>query len=475
MGVSELNKLITKITNGVSIPLKDIDAKTLIIDGSNMLVSVLSTSIKTLKTIKPLTDWDGVNADLLYQTKYMIEKTTQTIMSTLNTFIRTFHLEEVYFVVDPPSTVTYSIDGQTMDTVCDEYYEMLRPVDGKLDIDAKADEQEKRKNAQLSKIKKIDIMKVLGEPIDEIITAYNHSTWFNDFGNMIGLSELVLTSLYKRFGSEACNIYVVRSHDEADLVIKCIAEQQLLINNENDILVASRDTDYCVLFCDTQQVILTDLSVYGSRYIRPYDVFRTLLTNSDIQYDSSIFDIIIRFAPIFGNDYTIKNKIINASSETIYDELKDILYKPTSVKYSKSKKVYKFCSRMKHLYMPNNEMSIHNLDERILNHDRDYFMRYFKSVLIYTNWMYFNKYSIMNTTQDEERLLINYYNKYIDYKSICVFTYNRDAKSLLESIKLVIHEGENIMDVYNTIDTTLCVHGSIINTDDQLGDEYNLE
>lgn len=482
MGVSDLNDLITRVTDGTCISSNDIDANTLVIDGSNMIVAVLSITLKTLKQDNLIATWDGINKRLLFQIKYMVTKTMEALVRSLNTFIKHYGLNEIYFVTDPRGTVSYTLDSRTITTIDDRYFAMLKPVDGVARINAKEGEQAKRRIAQHSPSKQAAIDTIISNIENDdnfkdltmdIVNIYSQTTWFNEFRNMASITKMVLSSLYEysvELGFENnCDLYIVESIDEADLVIKNLVEQQLEVDPEHDILVASRDTDYNILFCDSYRVVISDLAAYSSKLVRPYDVFRELLNNADVEYEDTIFDTIIRLAPLLGNDYTVKSKIMSASSESIYDEIHDVFVSPDNMDYSNRKKVYRFCYKMRKQYDNSNYDYICSLDKRVHDFDREYFIMYFKSVIIYKNWYVFNKYTIMNGESTYQDIVTNYIHTLCDNNVMYDFVWNIDASKFVSTISIPDDDDTDYVTIFNDID----LNEQISETTDL--DDYNMD
>jgi hypothetical protein len=148
---------------------------------------------------------------------------------------------------------------------------------------------------------------------------------------------------------------------------------------EGSVLIMSKDTDYYVLFGDSSSVYISDFS--GTiKHVET--VWKCFLR------EAYSFDIIIRLAPLAGNDYCHESLIhLSTSSQNILELLNvDDSFKNLA-KY-KSRKIYKAFGKND---PPASLLTAEQLDEFVYSYNKEYFKEYFQSVMIYKNWKYFGK------------------------------------------------------------------------------------
>jgi hypothetical protein len=211
----------------------------------------------------------------------------------------------------------------------------------------------------------------------------------------------------------------IQSIDEADLVIKNIGENET--NKGNDVLVSSADTDYFVLFANNEKVWVT-LNYPNSPIYHPVTQWIYNLTdhknNETLVNKNKIYDYVIRFAALFGNDYHIST-IISAKDPTY--TICNRIIAPMAMndvygEVNKLRNIYKFYTSGMELYKKCIEpISPDELDiivqDFILKNDKYDFRKYLMSIVIYKNWNRFNKYDTvqpnMNTKDIEKMVLGN--------------------------------------------------------------------
>ena len=153
----------------------------------------------------------------------------------------------------------------------------------------------------------------------------------------------------------------------------------------------SKDTDYKALFVDSPNIYITDL--HCNSYVplfHPYSAWREVLPEELTK--GSVYDYVIRLAPIFGNDYTTGSGIINLSETANGEEqLRALLtFKPDNI--SKRTTLYKFINSFSET---NGIITPDELDTRVKTFmDSAYYIKYLQSIVIYKNFNYFCNFEI---------------------------------------------------------------------------------
>ena len=331
------------------------------------------------------------------------------------------------------------------------------------------------------------------EDVMILINVFKQSYCFNDPSVLLKLSWIVLKQLDVNFHNKG--FYIVDCIDEADLVIKNIAykicnenetndetndetnnvsinetnetvineqvtnetvtnepndvdinelidaAEDLSLNNENEyieqsnsnsnsnssipsILILSMDTDYLILFADMPNVDVAQLQ-HRSTIYNPVKCWKNILG----QYYS--YELVIRIAPILGNDYTVHEMIISAKNFDDVLSLFNVNGQFSSLKFNQRKKVYKVVDGAR---QQNGLIDFKYLDDLIYGWNSAYFLKYFLSVTIYTNWNTYNKYNIVpqqnNIMVEEEtskvfRKILEYINEsYKDNETITLYEWD---------------------------------------------------
>ena len=112
------------------------------------------------------------------------------------------------------------------------------------------------------------------------------------------------------------------------------------------------------------------------------------------------YDVVIRFAPLLGNDYTVKENIVSAKNYEDVISLLNVNGKFNTLKRYSRKKIYKLVQNVK---APEGPTDLEYLDDIIYSWNSDYFKKYYISNIIYSNWTLYNKYNILEQ-QDEQAI-----------------------------------------------------------------------
>jgi len=400
MGILNLNKFIQKSR---VYKYGEINPSVVVIDGSNYLFSRMMSRFAKLKAEFSIENWKSVDIDLLFQTKYLVENVSRDLVYKIRNIINMYTDVSVYFVMDPfHGKPLYHIDSSMKYN--EKYISVLvtnEELENGIDIDFKSEEQQKRKNARNHddiNIKHKETLRSLiqdSSDYDLVNGVYDQSTWYNTDSRFHVIKSCVLAILSEEFKDR--NLVVV-AEDEADLVIKNIAVQNQI--SGRDILIMSRDTDYFALFADIPEAYWEDFAT-GNVY-NPYTTW------SEYFGEYFSYELIIRLCPVFGNDYTVKERIISC------ENFEDVL---TLIESHTNNKCYKSLNKIKSLYkvlekglaLERNEDICLYLDDLMHNYSDKYFLKYYSSVLIYENWNKYNRYSILSMNPEiEKQKMIEY-------------------------------------------------------------------
>lgn len=230
-----------------------------VIDGSNLIFAKLASAVSSLVKDYKIFEWDSIDKDILFQTKYIITQASKEIIHYItDKCFKQYAPEEVYFVMDPRVTPCYRVNvdmsfvneqrTETDYTIGEgtlkdnEYIDAIltaEEITDKYDVEfsIKEEEQEKRKAAsdkakqiekQIEKIKTLDI-----DPdyTDIITNIYSQSYHYRNIPEMLKLTTAVLLAVEQHF--EGKKFFIIDAADEADLVIKNIVHYN--IGEEVDI------------------------------------------------------------------------------------------------------------------------------------------------------------------------------------------------------------------------------------------------
>ena len=411
MGIEHLNDLFKQCRTEEANKAYDV----VIIDGSNIIFQSLCSQLSKLKKSGAvIQQWQSISIDILAQlsfiTNYAIEDITNTIQKYFDRGVN-----EIIMVVDPSGSPSYTFNTSYK---FNHEYEYL--IDSELhtgidvSITIKSAEQEKRRAAANKTKFKDDIVNDIMDlaDIDDnekqlLVDIFKQSYMLSETKELLVLSNYVLLTVYSKLAKQ--NYKMIRAIDEADLVIKNIAESY---DNDEKILILSMDTDYNVLFGDNPNI---DTASLMNRWIvyNPYKCWESLFDGSP----SFDYDHIVRLAPLFGNDYTAKECLVNAIN------LSDViaLYENNigALRHGNSrKKITKFALDVDFDDCLTDEIGLLNLDALdtlIFKWNPAYFKHYYTSNIVYTNWMRYGKHNVVEVpdeiecTQELENVLRHVY------------------------------------------------------------------
>ena len=450
-----------------------------IIDGTNLIFNKLSRYLSFLKKQYPIVEWNSINANLIYQTKFIIEQTTDDIVNYINRIVQKYKTVEIFLVFDPKATPSYVIYGDLEDIYDNDLHLRDNPFITNLltteelennevvALNIKSDEQEiRRKFANKesyieSKIRDIDLLDIDNTIKETIKSIFQQSYHYLNSSKLLRLSNVILDMLRIRFNNK--QVYIVHAQNEADLVIKNIALNNVGFNStlpdEHNTLIISTDTDYYILFSNIPNTYITTLSIDNIYY--PFEGWQSLLQGS------FSYETVIRLAPMMGNDYTTHKYLI--TPETNYNDICNLLNingKFEMIKKNKKKKLYKMI--MNYTVNENDLVPLEDIDNMVCEYSKKfdegwYFKRYLLSVVVYKNWNIYNECEILHNTINEDEMklqvdgemenvmkyLFNCHGKLYKWNDSYMF---KDWNKFMESVVVVNDPNENYNSVWNALD-----------------------
>ena len=390
MGVKNLNILLNLYKNEqTDVPTTMYLA---VIDGNNMLITFLQSAIKNL----------SYGIDIVKQTENIICMVYERVIKELDKFVRIYNLKEVWVVFDPRKKLEYNIDADLFNLIDIEYFKNKYNSD-KFVLSSKDTEHIKRqKSRQYSE-------KTFNNPLEKELYGYQNQRIANKLVKMLqktlvnasrftnGCNWLdedydYLTNKYKM--KEDYKLYIVQGeHTEADLIIKNLIEMFNVLHPNDNFLVISKDTDYKILFSNLANVWCSELNCNRSDIISPYltwsNFFKPLTDKHPIS-PTELYNMVIRLAPLIGNDYTAGySSIITLRNDSNMNlPILKLFDKDINAPINCRTNLGKFLLR----YHYGN-----TLDENIKMYDSELYSVYIESVVIYTNWLMFGNDFAVNT------------------------------------------------------------------------------
>ena len=367
MGIKNLNTLLENATQYSG------KFDTIIIDGSNLLITNISAVVSSIKKDNYYAPWDTFNLDLIQTLYKIINQTTDGIILNLFSITRSLLNKggKIKFVVDSstePSYITYN---------------------NKI-LQVKAEEKKSRKQKQdrTEKInKQLELIKLeygiyqngicINE--DEIINLFSQLDYFNNPGNYLSLTSIILNNIMKNVSNNnylSETVTFIRAISEADFVIKNLAN----IYNDKPVLVMSEDTDYVLLLSDIENAYKTSIKTKQAIYY-PYEFWKTTI-NDQITYDELIY-----ITTLIGNDYVNHQTILTLdgkNSEKNINKIKGMCnidnYLETDIRYSLMKKIKPLLVD----FNPNSLSTVDDFEDIFKKLDENYN----NAILIYNSWLY---------------------------------------------------------------------------------------
>lgn len=415
MGVKNLNNIVRRIpeTNKRTFP-------TIIIDGTNMLITYLSRCHSNMEINFNKTEFNTVNLNLIKQMRYIIDETSRSLVSSISNFKQRYGAEKILFVMDPNKQVEYKINENMQFN--EKYRALLLPPADDNEAEKiyriKDAEKEARKNSNSKKAYVSDIyMKILQDRPQIYAEKFRQSFHFSENSNLFKLIHICLhnaaNELYRRFPGL---FYIVNAEDEADLVIKNIGETE---SEKNDVLICSTDTDYFVLFSNNPRVFVTSLKAMDEIY-SPLIQWRAAFNHNGVQIipDNEINFYAFRLSALFGNDYTRETLITAKEYENCLKIFAPNLFEVKTRRSNINKIILNEKSFYSSYYERQNNgdelMPFFEYFDEIIenytakNNNHLWFFNYLLTVTIYTNFRFFDRYKIENNEYDISAIIASF-------------------------------------------------------------------
>ena len=385
MGIEKLNTLLSNATQYGG------KFNTIIIDGSNLLITFISAVVSGIKRENHYGPWSTFNQDpvrILYE---IINQSTDSILLNLNIIRRTLlnNNGKIIFIIDSsnePKYITY--DNQILYLKSDERK-----------IRKQKQDRSKIINEQLEKIKLEYGYFVEEECINEdmISNFYLQLDYFNNIGNYLKLMPLIINNVIKNIE----NVTFIQAISEADFVIKNLAN----FYNDHPVLVMSEDTDYFLLLSDIENAYKTSIKIKQPIYY-PYEFWKETI-NHNIGYEELIY-----IATLIGNDYVSHKSYLTMdpkNSEKNINRIKGLcnidnhLYE--DIESTQMKKIKSILQNFK----PESITTTNDFQNIFNNLDQDYK----DAITIYESWMFNSDYKIITYTENDfDNLLEELLKKY---------------------------------------------------------------
>lgn len=296
MGIKNLNILLQNVKT-----CKIKSFNTIIIDGSNLIISFLSAIKSSMKSNNYNQQLEMCELNLIEQMFILINETVDSISKKLFSLFKFLEKNgEIIIVLDSPGHPKYI-------TYDDLIYEL------------KTEEQEKRRektkiNENIEKILidlqeefysetnlnfecEDDILFKIDETIKERFISLDQLNYFDDPSNLFSLIPIILQYLMIKFKQ----IHFIRAISEADFVIKNLAYYY------QNSLILSKDTDYLIFLSEFENVYVSDFKI--EKIYHPYSLWREIF-NFEITFDQ-----LLALSLILGNDFTAHNSIITLTKK----------------------------------------------------------------------------------------------------------------------------------------------------------------
>lgn len=424
MGINKLNTLFENATQYKG------KFKTIIIDGSNMIVTQLTAMQADMKRNNLYSPWDTINLNIIEQFYKILNSTVNILISKLQV-IKSLLTDggEIIFVTDSPEDPKYiTNDGKIL---------YMKSIEREL-----RKQKQDRSNKISEQIERIKLTYGIyenGECINEkeIINLFNQMDFYNNPKHYLMLSDLIIKTLI----GKVSGITYIKAISEADFVIKNLAS----VYNEYPVLVMSRDTDYYMLLSELPNVYKTDISV-GMSIHYPYEIWEEILGYKIPQNKLSYIVTLI------GNDYVGHQSLLSMGDDTNknIERIKGMLNINgkfiNEIMYSKMKKIKPLIK-----FEPKDLTSIDELNDIFDNIKDDSLKQHYKnSIIIYDSWRLNFDFVILKSNEDEIEELTT---KKIEYiLKYCGEIYNWQPNEIETCIENKFKTGEGfeiINDIYD--------------------------
>ena len=288
MGINKLNTLFENATQYQG------KFKTIIIDGTNLIVTQLSAIKAMLLNEHIYSPWATINMNIIEQFYKILNDTTNSLISRLQSLKSLLTSDgEILFITDSSEEPKYvTIDDRVlyMKSIEREKRKQSQDRSGKI-------------SEQIERIKLEYGVYVNDECINEneIKDLFNQMDFYNNPKHYLMLTDLIIKMLIGKVHSTT----FIKAISEADFVIKNLAASY----NEQPVLVMSRDSDYYVLLSDLKNVYKTDISI-GKAIHYPNQIWNEILGFNITQKQLSYVVTLI------GNDYVGHEQLLGMTNDT---------------------------------------------------------------------------------------------------------------------------------------------------------------
>lgn len=305
MGIKNLNKLVKRL------PMKDAKADYLIIDGYNVVITLI-------QSILGMTRENVVGSDIIEIFKYLVNSISGRIQSLIENTVKRYSCETVMFVIDGVTQKPLQMDSG-------EFF------------DIKQSEHEKRQ-AQLTRQKERVVNSII-----ETTTEDNHEKelerrFFELGDNYHYLIFPIIDKICHMNASKGDSFQLIESVYEADYTIANLA------NSLGNSVIMSLDTDFYVMCCEDPTIYILNFKEQQHIYC-PRVIWNDIFDKCGLEFN---LGLVYRLAPLFGNDYTAsgsdKQAILSAEDE---DSLQIVFLRDVDYGNTRKKKirVFKDCIR----------------------------------------------------------------------------------------------------------------------------------
>ena len=278
MGIHNLNYLFVNSLDYSTRIKENNKIKTVIVDGSNLVITYLSAVVSGLVRDEP-------EQQLLQRYKQIIEETTYSISNVLKTYKHIYKDAELIVIFDSTSNPDYRIrQGKE-----------FRIIKAK-ELESKTRAARRNNDSKLKSI--IERMKLDGKT-DEEIECYLQWTYLNRPDNYFKLVKDVTNYLVH---TTEFPVTFLSGVSETDFVIRSLAFTRA--DEDNEVLVLSVDTDYLVLLSDVEHAYLKKIQLTEKKIMYPYEIWKETLGVE------LTFEQIVKLAIIFGCDYNEHSGLI---------------------------------------------------------------------------------------------------------------------------------------------------------------------
>lgn len=346
MGIKNLNKLVKRL------PVKDVEAEYLIIDGYNVVITLI-------QSILGMTRENVVGGDIIEIFNFLVNMISGRIQSLIENAVKRYSCKTVMFV----------IDGVTQKPLEMESGEVF---------DIKQSEHEKRQ-AQLTRQKERVVNSIMETTAEDNHERELERRFFELGDNYHYLIFPIIDRIFHMNTPKGDSFQVIESVYEADYTIANLA------NTFGNSVIMSLDTDFYVMCSENPTIYILNFKEQQHIYC-PRIIWDDIFNKCGLEFN---LGLVHRLAPLFGNDYTAsgsdKQAILSAEDE---DSLQVVFLRDVDYGNSRKKKLKLFKDCIKYT---SDVITLEALDAAVqefskINPKFEAFNdKYCKSVYVYDN------------------------------------------------------------------------------------------